>query len=277
MKLKGPGRSHLHETERHRVILAAVQARPVATVAELVDMTGTSEATIRRDIAALHVQGQLRRVRGGAEAVNPPEQGGLMGRPFSVNETINMNAKRAIARAAADLCRDGEPIIINGGTTTYQMVHHLTARRLSVFTNSFAIAEFLIQNSRNSVVIPGGTIYREQNVILSPFGGVVASHFYAKRMFIGCQGIGQHGLMEADPMIVQSELGLIGQADELIVLADSSKFSGRSSLILCGLDRITAVITDSGIRDADRQMLETAGVRLIVVETSAETVRNSVA
>ncbi len=277
MKLKGPGRSHLHETERHRVILAAVQARPVATVAELVDMTGTSEATIRRDIAALHVQGQLRRVRGGAEAVNPPEQGGLMGRPFSVNETINMNAKRAIARAAADLCRDGEPIIINGGTTTYQMVHHLTARRLSVFTNSFAIAEFLIQNSRNSVVIPGGTIYREQNVILSPFGGVVASHFYAKRMFIGCQGIGQHGLMEADPMIVQSELGLIGQADELIVLADSSKFSGRSSLILCGLDRITAVITDSGIRDADRQMLETAGVRLIVVETSAEAVRNSVA
>jgi DeoR family ulaG and ulaABCDEF operon transcriptional repressor len=277
MKLKGPGRSHLHETERHRVILAAVQARPVATVAELVDMTGTSEATIRRDIAALHVQGQLRRVRGGAEAVNPPEQGGLMGRPFSVNETINMNAKRAIARAAADLCKDGEPIIINGGTTTYQMVHHLTARRLSVFTNSFAIAEFLIQNSRNSVVIPGGTIYREQNVILSPFGGVVASHFYAKRMFIGCQGIGQHGLMEADPMIVQSELGLIGQADELIVLADSSKFSGRSSLILCGLDRITAVITDSGIRDADRQMLETAGVRLIVVETSAEAVRNSVA
>ncbi|UXN70162.1 DeoR/GlpR family DNA-binding transcription regulator [Devosia neptuniae] len=267
----------MHETERHRVILAAVQARPVATVAELVDMTGTSEATIRRDIAALHVQGQLRRVRGGAEAVNPPEQGGLMGRPFSVNETINMNAKRAIARAAADLCRDGEPIIINGGTTTYQMVHHLTARRLSVFTNSFAIAEFLIQNSRNSVVIPGGTIYREQNVILSPFGGVVASHFYAKRMFIGCQGIGQHGLMEADPMIVQSELGLIGQADELIVLADSSKFSGRSSLILCGLDRITAVITDSGIRDADRQMLETAGVRLIVVETSAEAVRNSVA
>ena len=267
----------MHETERHRVILSAVQARPVATVAELVDITGTSEATIRRDIAALHVRGELRRVRGGAEAVNPPEQGGLMGRPFSVNETINMNAKRAIARAAAELCRDGEPIIINGGTTTYQMVHHLTARRLSVFTNSFAIAEFLIQNSRNSVVIPGGTIYREQNVILSPFGGVVASHFYAKRMFIGCQGIGQHGLMEADPMIVQSELGLIGQADELIVLADSSKFSGRSSLILCGLDRIATVITDSGIRDEDRQMLETAGVRLIVVETSAEAIRQTVA
>jgi DeoR family ulaG and ulaABCDEF operon transcriptional repressor len=244
----------MHETERHRVILAAVQARPLATVAELVEITGTSEATIRRDIAALHVEGRLRRVRGGAEAINPPEQGGLMGRPFSVNETINIAQKRAIARAAADLCKDGEPIIINGGTTTYQMVHYLTGRRLSVFTNSFGIAEFLIHNSRNSVVIPGGTIYREQNVILSPFGGVVASHFYAKRMFIGCQGLGAHGLMEADP----------------IVLADSSKFSGRSSLILCGLDRIHSVITDNGIRDEDRAMLEKAGVMLTVVEAAEQ-------
>lgn len=270
MEANGLGRSILHETERHRVILSAVQGRPVVTVPELCDMTGSSEATIRRDIAALHVQGKLRRVRGGAEAINPPAQGGLMGRPASVNETLNIAQKRAIARVAAEMCNDGEPIIINGGTTTYQMVHHLAGKRLSVFTNSFAIAEFLIHNSRNSVVIPGGTIYREQNVILSPFGGVVASHFYAKRMFIGCQGIGAHGLMEADPMLVQSELGLIGQADELIVLADSSKFSGRSSLILCGLDRIAAVITDSGIRDEDRQMLETAGVRLIVAEATAQ-------
>ncbi len=265
----------MHETERHRVIMAALQARSFVTVAELCEVTGSSEATIRRDIAALHVRAQLRRVRGGAEAVNPPEQSALVGRPFAVSETINIAQKRAIARAAAETCRDGEPIIINGGTTTYQMVHHLTGKRLSVFTNSFAIAEFLIHNSRNSVVIPGGTIYREQNVILSPFGGVVASHFYAKRMFIGCQGIGAHGLMEADPMIVQSELALIGQADELIVLADSSKFTGRSSLILCGLDRIAAVITDSGIRDEDRQMLETAGVRLIVAETNAQAQRET--
>ena len=265
----------MHETERQRVITAAVQTRPVVTVAELCEVTGSSEATIRRDIAALHVQGKLRRVRGGAEALTPPEQGGLMGRPFSVNETINIVQKRAIARAAVELCRDGEPIIINGGSTTYQMVHHLADRRLSVFTNSFGIAEFLIHNSRCSVVIPGGTVYREQNVILSPFGGVVASHFYAKRMFIGCQGIGAHGLMEADPMVVQSELGLIGQADELIVLADSSKFSGRSSLILCALDRITAVITDGGIRDEDRQMLETAGVRLIIAETTAHADRQA--
>ncbi|HEY4199532.1 MAG TPA: DeoR/GlpR family DNA-binding transcription regulator [Devosiaceae bacterium] len=265
----------MHETERHRIIMAAVQSRAVATVAELVELTGASEATIRRDIAALHVQAKLRRVRGGAEAVNPPEQGALLGRPFAVNETINIGAKRAIARVAADMCKDGEPIIINGGTTTYQMVHYLTERRLSVFTNSFAIAEHLLHHSRNHVVIPGGTVYREQNVILSPFGGVVAGHFYARKMFIGCQGLSQHGLMETDPMVVQSEMGLIGQADELIVLADSSKFSGRSSLILCGLDRIGTVVTDRGISDEDRQMLEKAGVKLVLADAYNETMQTS--
>ncbi len=265
----------MHENERQKIILATVQARPVASVADLVEITGASEATIRRDIAALHVRGVLRRVRGGAEAVNPPEQSALLGRPFSVNESRNLGAKRAIARAAAEMCSDGEQIIINGGTTTYQMGPHLVSKRLSVFTNSFPMAEYLIHNSRNSVVIPGGTIYREQNVVLSPFGGVVASHFYARKMFIGCQGIGPHGLMEADPLIVQSELALIDQADELIVLADSSKFRERTSMILCELGRVSTVITDPGLRQADRAMLEAAGVRLVIAEGKAEAKRGS--
>lgn len=260
----------LHETERHRIILSAVQTRPVATVSDLVEMTSTSEATIRRDIAALHLSGKLRRVRGGAEAVNPPAQGGLVGRPFSVNETINMALKRAIARAAVELVRDGEPIIINGGTTTFQMVYPLVNRRAQVFTNSFPIAEYLLHHSKNTVLVQGGTIYREQNIILSPFENDVSRNFYARKMFIGAAGLGPRGLMEADPLLIQAELKLISQADELVVLADSSKFSARSSLVLCGLDRITTVITDRGIRDEDRQMLETAGVGLIVAEAVAE-------
>lgn len=260
----------MHENERHRIILATVQARPVASVTELVDITGASEATIRRDIAALDLRGELRRIRGGAEAINAPSQNALLGRPFAVNETINLPAKRAIARAASELCADGEQIIINGGTTTHQMVSYLVSKRLTVFTNSFPIAEYLLHNSRNSVVIPGGTVYREQNIILSPFGGVVASHFFARKMFIGCQGLSSHGLMEADPLIVQSELALIGQAEELIVLADSSKFKARTSLILCALDKVSTVITDPGLRDEDRAMLETSGVKIIIAEQKGD-------
>ncbi len=259
----------MHESERHRIILSAVQERPVVTVPDLCQLTGASEATIRRDIAQLHMQKKLRRVRGGAEAIAPPSFVGINARPFSVQETIHSAEKRAIARAAVDLCADGDAIIINGGTTTFQMVHPLTAKRLQVFTNSFPIAEHLLKHSKNTVLLPAGAIYREQNIILSPFDEDGSRHFYARRMFMGCRGLGPLGLMEGDPLLIQAEQKLIGQADELIVLADSSKFAQRSSLLLCPLARIHTVITDDRIDDRAAQMLEAAEVRLIVAEVPA--------
>ncbi|MDO6587232.1 DeoR/GlpR family DNA-binding transcription regulator [Salipiger sp. 1_MG-2023] len=259
----------MHESERHRLILSAVQDRPVVTVPDFVALTGVSEATIRRDIATLHMQKKLRRVRGGAEALAPPQFVGLAGRTFAVNETLRTRQKQAIARAAVDLVSDGEPIIINGGTTTFQMVHPLASRRLQVFTNSFPIAEHLLKHSKNTVMLPGGVIYREQQIVLSPFENDVTHNFYARRMFMGAQGLGPLGLMEADPLLIQAEHKLIGQADELVVLVDSTKFEARSSLVLCPLERIHTVITDDGISPRAREMLDTAGVELIVASLDA--------
>ncbi len=84
---------------------------------------------------------------------------------------------------------------------------------------------------------------------------------------MGAQGVSPLGLMETDPLLVQAEQKLIHQADELVVLVDSSKFASRSSLILCRLDRVSTVVTDSGIDDAAREMLVNAGIELIVVDT----------
>ncbi|MCK8463747.1 DeoR/GlpR family DNA-binding transcription regulator [Aliiroseovarius sp. S1339] len=257
----------MHEKERHTIILSAVEDRPVVTVSELCNLTGASEATIRRDIATLDQAQQLRRVRGGAEAISPPQFVGLAGRPFSVNETLRIEEKQAIAAAAVDLCEDGDAIIINGGTTTFQMVHPLAGRRMQVFTNSFPIAEHLLKHSKNTIMLSGGTIYREQNIILSPFDNDVTRNFCARRMFMGAQGLGPLGLMEADPLLIQAEQKLIGQADELIVLADSTKFEQRSSLVLCPLNRITIVITDDQISDKAAAMLEAAEVTLIVTQS----------
>jgi DeoR family transcriptional regulator, ulaG and ulaABCDEF operon transcriptional repressor len=259
----------MHEKERQRVILSAVQERPVVTVQDMVDLTGASEATIRRDISGLHDQKRLRRVRGGAEAISPPQVTGLLGRPFSVNEALHVAKKRAIAREAVALCQDGEPIIINGGTTTFQMVHPLANRRMTIFTNSFPIAEHLLKHSKNTVMLSGGTIYREQNIVLSPFDNDVTRNFYARRMFMGAQGLGPLGLMESDPLLIQAEGKLIDQADELVVLVDSSKFAQRSSLILCGLSRIACVITDEDIEDEHQRMLEDAGVALRIAKSAA--------
>lgn len=255
----------MHEKDRHRVILSAVQDRSLVTVIDLCALTGASEATVRRDINTLDEEKQLRRVRGGAEALTTTPFVGLAGRPFSVSETLNSAEKQAIAAAAVELCEDGEPIIINGGTTTFQMVHPLASRRMQVFTNSFPIAEHLLKNTQNTVMLSGGIIYREQNIILSPFDNDVTRNFYAKQMFMGAQGIGPLGLMEGDPLLIQAEQKLIGQAEELIVLVDSTKFEQRSSLVLCPLERIDTIITDDKIDDRTAAMLESADVRLIVV------------
>ncbi len=256
----------MHERERQRLILSAVQERPVATVTELVEMTGTSEATIRRDISALHLQGRLRRVRGGAEALHPPQFLGLAGRPFKVAAAVNIERKRAVGRMAAELCRNGESIIINGGTTTFQMVHFLEHKRLQVLTNSFPIAENLIKHTRNTVMVPGGAIYPEQGLILTPFDDGVVKNFSARRMFIGAQGVGRLGIMESDPLLIHTEQKLIDQAEELVVLVDSSKFEQRSSLLLCRLDRVDTIITDDGLGEEAAAMVNEAGVRLVVAE-----------
>ncbi len=256
----------MHEIERQRIILGEIADRPVVTVAQLVELTGASEATIRRDINALHIDGKLHKVRGGAEALHPPQLVGIGGRHFSVSEQMNVPQKRAIARAAVDLCEDGDSIIINGGTTTYQMVDHLARRRMQILTNSFAIAETLVRTSKNTIVLPGGAVYREQSLILSPFENDVTRNFYARRMFMSAQGVSPIGIMEGDPLLIQAEQKLINQADELILLVDSSKFERRSSLILCALDRVAMIITDNGIKSRDAKLIGEAGVRLLVVE-----------
>ena len=211
---------------------------------------------------ALAGEGRLRKVRGGAEAIHPVTT--LTARSFRQSQSINLAQKRAVARAAAEQCHDGETVIINGGTTTFQMVHYLTGRRLQVLTNSFPISEHLLRHSRCTVMVPAGTIYREQSIILSPFENDGTAHFYAKRMFMGAQGVSPLGIMESDALIIQSEQRLMRQAEELILLVDSSKFRNRSSLIICPLERATTIITDDGIDDEARRMVEDAGIRLVI-------------
>lgn len=254
----------MHERERHRIILSAVQARPVATVQEFSELTGASEATIRRDIAQLHLQKKLKKVRGGAEAISAAPFGVSLGPSFDTSQLKRSAEKRAIAAEATKLCTEGDAVIINGGTTTFQMVHKLVGLRLQVLTNSFPIAAHLVKHSKCTVLMPAGAIFREQGLILSPFIDDGIAHFRARRMFMGAQGVSAYGIAEADPLLIQSEQRLMRQADELVLMVDSSKFAGRSSLLVAPLDRAHVIITDDGLSDADAAMIEAAGVRLIV-------------
>ena len=256
----------MHERERHRIILDTLQTRPVATVGELVDATGGSEATIRRDLNALSGQGRLRKLRGGAEALQPSNLVSLDAHRGPVPVAAHSLEKRAIAREAVAMCREGDAIIINGGTTTFGMVHALAGLPLQVMTNSFSIADHLLRHSRCTVFVPSGTVYREQSLILSPFADDGTAHFRARRMFMGAHSVSALGIMESDALTISSEQRLMGQADELVLLVDATKFRARSAMILAPLSRAACIVTDSRITAAERRMIEVAGVRLVVAD-----------
>ncbi|EZP38305.1 DeoR/GlpR family DNA-binding transcription regulator [Janthinobacterium lividum] len=259
--------------KRRKGLLKLLAEHSVASVDQLVDWLNSSPATVRRDIAWLAERNLLTRTRGGAESLPQKKQRtfALSGETFQNNLDRCAAQKRAIARHACGLCADGDTIIINGGTTTYRMVEFLVDKRLKILTNSFLMAERLLMSSENEIILPGGKVYREQNVILSPFDNDISQHHYAGKMFMGVYGLSMLGLMEADPLLIQAEKRLISQAEELIVLADSSKFARKAGLILCGLNRVSCVITDTGASDAAVQMLEQSGVKVLAVAPEAMT------
>ncbi|WP_395023077.1 DeoR/GlpR family DNA-binding transcription regulator [Dongia sp.] len=250
------------QRQRHHLICEIVATQGYATVPDLMARLEASRATVARDIQELALAGRIRKVRGGAEAMHGAPA--LAEPNFDTNQLRNRELKRAIARAAADLCQSGESIIMDGGTTVFAMTEFIAGRDLEVLTNSFPIAEYLMKRGQGRVILPGGEVFREQGLILSPFEDDTIERFIASKIFIGARAITQHGLMQTDPLLIRAEQKLIRQAEQMIVLTDSSKFGNRGSLILCPLERIHTIITDDGIESGSHKMLTDAGIRVIV-------------
>lgn len=260
----------VHKRKRFQIILDAVATRGLVTVQELMQELGASSATIRRDINELSDQGHIKKVHGGAEAPVLAESSAF--RPYSLDyeNSSHQAAKRAIADHAVSLCAEDDSIIINGGSTTFQMVHALENRRLQVLTNSLPIAAHLFEHSDVRLQVPGGEVYRDQHIILSPFENDTIKNYSASKLFMGARSLSHSGLLETDPRLIQAEQKMLSQAKRLIVMVDSTKFNGAGSLILCKLSRIDTVITDAGISKPNREMLEDAGVEVVTVSVTGD-------
>jgi len=250
----------MHERERCQMILNGLRERSVLTVRALIALSGASAATVRRDIATLVEAGLVRRVHGGVEALETAEPRALGTRAFDVSRTLHLDRKRAIAAAAADMVQDGESIIVNAGSTTFQMVDALRDRKLLILTNSYPMAQALIETSENRIVLPGGEIYRKQGIVISPFDDDAIQHYTASKMFMSCYSLGPMGVIEGDPLIARAEAKLLRRAEKLVVLVDSSKFEPRGAIAVCPLSRISTVITDDGVSKTALDMLRGAGI-----------------
>ncbi len=258
----------MHAAEREEIILDALRKKGFTTYRHLETKVDASPATIRRDLARLEKLGKITRLHGGAKAIEPLDGvsqalRSLEGTPFKKSLEINIEAKRGIAQAAAALCRDGEGIIIDGGTTTYQMCDFLGDVELQVLTNSLHIVTALLQQESTQLLVPSGPIFREQNIILAPAGETTMPNFHASKLFLGAAAVSPRGIFQTDALLVASQRRFLERTDEVILIVDSSKLETSSGAIVCELDQIDHMITDTNADPALVQQLRDAGLKRI--------------
>jgi len=244
-----------------------LEKRGFVSFRELDRRLTASPATVRRDLGRLEMAGRIVRVHGGAKMPDAAMRN-LQGVPFHENIKKNAAAKAAIGKAAARLCVPGESIIIDGGSTTLQMCPHLDGLHLEVATNSLHIVSALLPQSSTRIYMPAGALYREQNIVLSPFDDDGTGHYAASKIFIGAASVGPLGLMQTDLILLQAERRLMARARQVVLLVDSTKFRDPIGEAVCPLSEVTTVITDDGIASAHAKLVERSGAKLITVSAS---------
>jgi DeoR/GlpR family transcriptional regulator of sugar metabolism len=252
--------------ERQELILRILRRGRFASVSDISQAARSSAATVRRDLARLEEAGLIQRIRGGAQIAPGLSTEARDGEelPLEHRKGVLAEKKRLIAKAAADMCEDGETIMIDGGSTTFQMAEFLKERELRIITNSFAIASALVPRSRCTLILGGGVVRMDSQLVLDPFGEDMFANYSASRLFMGVFGIDETGATNNDSLLIKTERAMIERARELVVLADSTKFDRRGSLFLCGFEKIKVIITDDGISESHREMIASRGVGLVI-------------
>lgn len=256
----------MNEAARHAAILSYLEEAQFASVNDLTGLLPASAATIRRDIAKLDQLGNVRKVHGGIATITNGSGGLFRGKPYRENEVINVEQKQAIAREAAELCSDGDTVFIHAGTTCSIFSASLQSKSLRIYTNSIAVAENVWRSGRSHLHLLGGDLHRESAILHSAH--TWSEGFFVTRCFVGTLGLSGQGLTENDPLLAHVIDNMVGRSNEVVVLADSSKFSIRARILALAMERISILITDDRLSDKDAQMIESGGVQLIVARTS---------
>ena len=225
-----------------------------------------SSSTVRRDLEALEQQGLVKRTHGGVVWVGDKTSGT---RPYAFDQRMGYqhDAKRAIAKAARALVSPGQTVLIDGGTTTFYLAQELLGQPLQLVTNSLPIANLFLNDDNVELILTGGLMYPRYGVLLGPTAEHVLSTIHTKTLFLSVAGVHNGALYNQNLLLVQSERRMMEQAQEVVLLADSSKFGQQALARLGELSEIDTVVTDAAISDEHRKAIEAAGCQLIVASS----------
>jgi DeoR/GlpR family transcriptional regulator of sugar metabolism len=246
--------------ERRQRVLDLISRQGFIGLADLARLIQVSESTIRRDLDYWHQQGVLKRTHGGAIYLGD----GLSLPALEDRSASQIEEKRAIARTVAARIQDGDAILLDGGTTTLEVARLLVGRPLQIVTNSLPIANLFASNRETDLVMLGGYVYPRTGVALGPLTVRMMEDVHVHQTILSVGGITAKGLFNSNLLLVETERRMLRCADEVVVVADHTKIGRQALAFLCELSTIDTLIMDAGITPEQRQLVEEAGVRLLI-------------
>ena len=261
------GSREMLDIERRQKMVAFIEQNDGATVGELSRRYSVSEATVRRDLIQLSKDGLVERGHGGAAPRRPRGSQGLPELPVLERAGLRVSEKRSIGRTAARYVEDGDVILINGGTTTAEMVPFLgAARDVTVITNGLNIASLLAPLTNIKTVITGGVLRNSELSMLGALTEDALHNLRADKLFMSSPAIHvDYGFSADDMLEVESDRNMMASAKEIIVLADHTKFGNIAMMRVAPIERVRRIITDSGTSEEVVAACEELGVEVEVV------------
>jgi DeoR/GlpR family transcriptional regulator of sugar metabolism len=250
--------------ERRTRLLEMIRTRRFASLPELLDGLGVSESTVRRDLEYLEEQGVTKRIHGGVLYA-----GGSPKLPhFDLRQPAQWGLKRAIASRAVSLVDDGDAIILDGGSTTYEVARLLVGRPLHVVTNSLPVANLLASDANSDLVLIGGEICPRTGVARGPYADRMLADVRVRKTILSTAAVSEEGFFNNNRLLVETERAMMRAAGEVIVLADSTKFGHESLGHVCALGAVRHLVVDDRISQEWREKVQAAGVNLLVAEVT---------
>ena len=248
--------------QRRSRLLELVRSRRFATLPELAEALAVSELTIRRDVEQLEEQGAARRFHGGVLYAGTSP----MLPHFEARQETRWEQKKTIAEWTAKLIEDGDTVLLDGGSTTYEVARLLVGRPLHVVTNSLPVANLFASDTTSDLVMVGGNICPRTGVAQGPLADQMIASLRVRKTVLSVAAVHEEGFFNNNLMLVQTERTMMKAADRVIVVVDSSKFGRQSLARLCGLDAVQTLVVDDGIDQPWRERLMAAGVDLRVAQ-----------
>lgn len=249
--------------ERHQFILNKLQNESYLNVVDLCKELEVSSVTIRKDLKHLESRNLLFRTHGGATLNNP----NIVERTNTEKEQLHSLEKQNIGVAAAALLKNNDSVVIASGTTVLSFVAQIsTELNLTVVTSSLKVAFALLDYAHIEITQLGGVVRKNSSSVTGANAEQVLEDFYFNNFFLGVDGIDiDFGITTTNASEAILNRKMIKASNQVVVLADSTKFGKRGFGKICSLEEIDHIITDKGISDQMKKHLENLGVKVTIV------------